>query len=296
MTMPERRRTPQPANQPARRPNTEPRAGAGGPKAKPEPRAAIVFDLPAEPLRPPASFTDGANELGIEFEPGDVERLGLYLAALLKANEVANMTAIREPEEAWTRHVLDALTLLPVLSELGEGATVADVGSGGGVPAIPLAIVCPHLRFHLFESTGKKAAFLAQAAAHAGCANVTVHNLRAEAAGNDRGENHDAGGVRTRVGGHRDTYDLGMCRALGPLRTAAELVLPLVKTEGLAVFVKGQKAEEELAEAKQALYVLHASHAGTIDTPTGKLVIIEKRRATPKGYPRPDGLPKRKPL
>ncbi|TVQ63189.1 MAG: 16S rRNA (guanine(527)-N(7))-methyltransferase RsmG [Phycisphaerales bacterium] len=294
--MPEPRRTPKPASNAKPAPAPKPKPRPKGSKPTPAPRAPIVFDLPAAPLPAPASFTAGATALGIEFEPGDVERLGLYLAALLKANESANMTAIREPEEAWTKHILDALTLLPVLSELPEGGTVADVGSGGGVPAIPLAIVSPHLRFHLFESTGKKAAFLAQAAAHAGCANVTVHNLRAEAAGLDRGENHDAAGVRTRVGGHRDTYDLGMCRALGPLRTSLELVLPLVKPEGLAVFVKGQKAEEELVEAKQALYVLHASHAGTVDTPTGKLVIIEKRRATPKGYPRIDGLPKRKPL
>jgi len=262
----------------------------------PEPRPPIEFQPPAAPLPAPPEFIEGARALGVEFEPGELDRLGLFLAALLEANQTVSMTAIREPAEAWTRHILDALTLLPVLSELPEGGTVADVGSGGGLPAIPLAIVCPHLRFHLFESTGKKAAFLEHAARCCGCANIAVHNVRAEVAGHDRGTALDAGGERTRVGGHRDRYDLGMCRALGPLRTAAELVLPLVKPEGLGVFVKGQKADEEIAEAKQALYVLHAAHAGTIDTPTGKLVIIEKRRPTPKGYPRADGLPKRKPL
>ncbi|MBL4591640.1 MAG: hypothetical protein JKY96_06730 [Phycisphaerales bacterium] len=72
--------------------------------------------------------------------------------------------------------------------------------------------------------------------------------------------------------------------------------MPLVKIGGLVLLTKGQKADEELAEAKQALYVLHTSHAGTIDTPTGRTVVLEKQRKTPRDYPRGDGEPKRSPL
>jgi 16S rRNA (guanine527-N7)-methyltransferase len=85
-------------------------------------------------------------------------------------------------------------------------------------------------------------------------------------------------------------------RAVGRLATLLELTVPLAKVGGLIVLTKGQKADEELAEAKQTLHMLHAAHAGTVDTPTGRLVVIEKLRDTPKMYPRGDGEPKRSPL
>src|SRR5215471_2734280 len=111
-------------------------------------------------LTPPREFLDAAAALGVEFEPGDVERLGLYLALLLETNKSVNLTAITDPAQAWTRHILDSLTLLSLLSELPEGGSIIDVGTGGGLPGIPLAIVSPHLRVALLEATGKKAEFL----------------------------------------------------------------------------------------------------------------------------------------
>jgi 16S rRNA (guanine527-N7)-methyltransferase len=85
-------------------------------------------------------------------------------------------------------------------------------------------------------------------------------------------------------------------RAVGRLVTLLELTVPLARVGGLIVLTKGQKADEELAEAKQALHLLHAAHAGTVDTPTGRLVVIEKLRDTPKAYPRGDGEPRKVPL
>ena len=76
----------------------------------------------------------------------------------------------------------------------------------------------------------------------------------------------------------------------------SELVLPFVKPGGIALFVKGEQADAELADAKQAIHMLHGTHAGTVETPTGKIVVVEKLRPTPKGYPRADGLPKKQPL
>src|SRR5262245_12333052 len=119
-------------------------------------------------MQPPESFLDAARALGIEFDPGDVEQLGRYLALLLETNKSFNLTAITDPAEAWTRHILDALTLVQFPAELpiaeGDSARVIDVGSGGGVPGIPLAIVMPSVRFTLLEPTGKKAAFLERTA------------------------------------------------------------------------------------------------------------------------------------
>ena len=72
--------------------------------------------------------------------------------------------------------------------------------------------------------------------------------------------------------------------------------MPLVKIGGLVVLTKGEKADEEVAEAKKALHMLHTHHIGTVETPTGRVVVLEKQRATPKMYPRKDGEPKRMPL
>ena len=100
----------------------------------------------ADALAPPPAFLDAAARLGLAFDDDDLPRLGRFLALLLEANERFNLTTIREPEAAWARHVLDSLTLLPFLAELGA-TRVVDVGSGGGLPALPLAICMPDARF-----------------------------------------------------------------------------------------------------------------------------------------------------
>lgn len=235
------------------------------------------------------------------FEDGDVERLGRYLGLLLATNAVINLTAIRDAAETWDRHVLDSLTLLPVLgeAEIGEGrerVRVLDVGSGGGLPGLVLACVMPDADFVLLDSTEKKCRFLSHAAAELGLANVTVVHDRAEAAGQERGTRVDSGGVAKREGAMRERFDVVTARAVGGLATLAELTVPFARVGGLCALIKGQKAEEELAEAKAGLHLLHASHAGTVETPTGRIVVLEKRRATPRLYPRANGEPKRNPL
>ncbi len=245
-----------------------------------------------EPLNPPAGWVERVEALGVSFAPGEVERLGRYLALLLDANTRMNLTAIRDADEAWDRHVLDALTIVPVLADLPEAPEIIDVGSGGGIPGLVLACVMPNARFTLLDATGKKCDFLRQAAATLGLDTVTVVQDRAERAGQDRGERTGAG----RQGGHRARYDAVVSRAVGRAATLLELTVPLAKVGGLIVLTKGQKADEELAEARQTLHMLHAAHAGTVDTPTGRLVVIEKLRDTPKAYPRGDGEPKKAPL
>ena len=238
-----------------------------------------------------------AHALGVKFEPTDLDRLARYLALLLEANTRFNLTAVTEPAEAWRRHILDSLTLIAPLSELPENAWVIDIGSGGGLPGIPLAICLPHLRFTLIDATAKKTDFL-----HEVITQLELHNARAILG---RAERLAAFGARQ----HREQYDAAIARAVGKLPTLLELVLPFIKPPeptsennptptagGMAYLIKGQRAEEELAQAKQTLHMLHAAHAGTIETPTGRIVAIEKLRKTPRTYPRADGEPKRKPL
>lgn len=261
---------------------------ASKPPSPPEPPAPPreFFAPGLAPLGAPASFLVAANEANIRFEPGEVETLGRYLAVLLDANTRFNLTAIKDPADAWEKHILDSLTLLPVLADLqnDEGAIrIADIGSGGGAPAIPLAIVMPKAKFTLIESTAKKADFLRACAAELGLANIEVVCERAETLG--------AHGSLLRA-----QFDAVTARAVGRLAILAELAVPLVKVGGLVALVKGQQADAELEEAKQALYLLHASHAGTVDTPTGRIVVLEKRRTTPVDFPRKPGEPARAPL
>jgi len=235
------------------------------------------------PLIPTPAFLDAVRELGVEFDPGDLERLGLYLALLLERNKITNLTAIKDPEECWMRHILDSLTLLPLCAEVPDGGLVADVGSGGGAPALPLAIVEPRLRFTCIEATGKKADFLRETALALGLTNVEIRGDRAETLG-------------AKSGALRDRFDLVTARALGRIVVSAELTLPLAKIGAMVALVKGERAEEELTEAKKALHMLCATHIATVVTPTGRIVVLEKRRPTPGMYPRRPGEPKRAPL
>jgi 16S rRNA (guanine527-N7)-methyltransferase len=232
--------------------------------------------------QPTPEFLEAAADFGIAFEDQDLPRLARYLGLLLDANTRFNLTAITDPGEAWMRHIFDSLTLLGPLSELPEGALVADVGSGGGAPAIPLAIVMPGARFTLIESTGKKAQFLRETIAALALRNAAVIDKRAEEAGQERAT--------------RERFDAVTARAVGRINVVAELCAPLAKVGGVVLLIKGAKAQEELDEAQTALHRLHLAPAGIIQTPTGRIVAREKQRPTPRMYPRRPGEPKRDPL
>ncbi len=279
-------------------------AGRSDKRSTPKPttwRAPVDFPPAPEPLTPPHGFEARAADLGIRFEPGELERLGRYLALLLASNKVVNLTAIRDPAEAWERHILGSLSILPVASEAKPAdedrpLRIIDVGTGGGLPGIPLAIALPSAHVTLLESTAKKCRFLQHAMRELELTHVAVVNDRAETAGQRRGARRDEAGASSREGALRDAFDLVVARAVGRLPTLLELTVPFAREGGLCALVKGDQAEAELAEAKQTLHLLHASHAGTIETPTGRIVVVEKRRPTPKAYPRASGEPKKHPL
>jgi 16S rRNA (guanine527-N7)-methyltransferase len=232
--------------------------------------------------QPSDSFLCAAESIGIDFEPGDLDQLGAYLDRLLDTNRRFNLTAITNPDEAWIKHIFDSLTLLPLIAS-AEARTVIDVGSGGGLPGVPLAIVLPDVHFTLLEATGKKATFLRETVAALELTNVEVISDRAEAAGRDRER-------------FRERFDIAVSRAVGKLATLIEITSPFVKVGGFVLAIRGAKAQEEVDEAKQALHHLHCRVVQLQRTPTGTIVIIEKQRATPKLYPRRPGEPKRSPL
>jgi 16S rRNA (guanine527-N7)-methyltransferase len=246
---------------------------------------------------PPPEFMTQVASLGIEFEPGDVDQLQRYLDLLLDANTRFNLTAITDQREAWMRHVFDSLTLAPLIASSG-GSRVIDVGSGGGLPGIPLAIALRGIHFTLLEATGKKARFLSDVVTKLGLGNVEVINDRAETIGQVHRrhvESRGAGGAKG-GGGHREQYDVVIARAVGKLPVLLELTVPLAKVGGHVLAMKGEKAAKEIEESKAALHLLHCHVVDTVQTTTGVIVIIHKQRKTPRMYPRRAGEPKRAPL
>jgi 16S rRNA (guanine527-N7)-methyltransferase len=242
--------------------------------------AGIAY--PVHMHAPPATFQQQLAEIGIELEPHEPEKLGTFLDLLLEANTRFNLTAIKDREEAWQRHIFDSLTLMPFIVQ-ADAKRVIDIGSGGGLPGIPLAIVLPNVSLTLLEATGKKADFLCDTAMRLKLANVTVINDRAETVAHDREQ-------------HREQYDMVISRAVGKLPVLLELTVAFAKVGGHVLAIKGERASEEVAEANQALHVLHSAIVDTHRMPTGTIVMIEKLRKTPRTYPRRPGEPKRAPL
>jgi len=230
----------------------------------------------------PEDFYLQTARMGIAFDDGDMTSLGQYIDLLLETNKIFNLTAVKDPSECWIRHILDSLSLLPFLVK-EKARHVIDVGSGGGLPGIVLAITMPDTTFVLVEATGKKAQFLRETVEVLNLDNVTIANARAEEIG-------------TKEGGFRDAADAVIARAVGPLPVLLELTLPLAKVGGVVIAIKGEKAALEIEDSRKALHVLHGEIELMERTTTGTIVVIRKNEVTPKKYPRHPGEPKREPI
>src|SRR5215213_5171415 len=210
-------------------------------------------------------------------------------ARLLALYDLANVIGTRDVDRIVLDHVLDSLSCF-LHEPLFRARRLADVGSGGGLPGIPIKIMRPELATTLVESTGKKARFLHQAVDGLSLRGVEVANARVEDLG------------RTRV--HRGAYDVVTCRAVARFSVVAEYCVPLLETGGYAIAMKGRLEAEELAEGNRAVEALGAKVAETTRVPmlpeVGEkerhLVILEKTRETPARYPRRAGVVAKRPL
>ena len=208
---------------------------------------------------------------------------------LVAANASLNLTSVREPAEIERRHIAESLTVVRAIEAAGRlppGARVIDVGSGGGLPGIPLAVARPDLQVTLLEATGKKAAFLERTAAALGLSGVRVIAARAEEAAHDLAE--------------RETYDLALARAVAALATLVELTLPFVRIGGALAAVKGSRAEEEIEAAAAAVRRCGGGEVQvaplTADAPNLRLIVVPKVAPTPPELPRRPGVPAKRPL
>ncbi|HYM67405.1 MAG TPA: 16S rRNA (guanine(527)-N(7))-methyltransferase RsmG [Patescibacteria group bacterium] len=174
---------------------------------------------------------------------------------------------------------------LVLSGHLGKAKRVADVGSGGGLPGLPLKIAHPDISLVLIEADQAKAAFLVQACASLGLKDVEVVARRAEEVGQDAR--------------YRESFDLVVARAVAPMPVLAELCLPLVKVGGS--FMAQKTASESPAPALAAIALLGGELEGVVAAPSaarrsGTVVMVRKVRSTPAAYPRRPGVPARKPL
>lgn len=198
-----------------------------------------------------------------------------YLDLLTEANQRMNLTRIVDRAQAEVQHVADSLTVLPFLP-VGE-IRVVDVGSGGGVPGLVLAIARPDAQVTLVESTKKKAAFLKSAAEQMGLSNVVVLDQRVEDVGNDPA--------------HREQYDVATARAVATMDWLIEWCVPLVKKGGKFLAMKGPKVREELPVTKKALNMTGggepAVHGVELPGAEGHVIVeIEKLRKADPVVPR----------
>lgn len=203
--------------------------------------------------------------------------LNSFLDLLLEANQRMNLTRITDRQQAEILHVADAMTLLTHLPSRAH--RLADVGSGGGIPGIVLAIVRPDAQIVLIESTQKKAHFLRAAVAELKLGNVGIEPVRAE----DVARSAD-----------RESFDIAVARAVAVLPELVEWLLPLVKVRGHALAMKGPKGEEELEQARHLIKRLGGDRPSIVsgdlpDRPGHIIIKIPKTARTHPRYPRPGG-------
>lgn len=237
----------------------------------------------------------GCRALGVPLSDKQVEQFELYYRYLVEWNERFNLTAITGYEEVQTKHFLDSIAAWPlIVEELGLSTPLTrpmhlvDVGTGAGFPGIPLKIIAPRLKLTLMDGTGKKIAFLQQLGIVLELNNVEVVQARAEEMGQ-----------QTRF---RGQFDLVTARAVAPLNTLVEYLLPLARRDGYAVIYKGPSAAQEFVEARKAIELLggETTRMAPVSVPLLDekrfVLLIHKAKPTPPQYPRGQGLARKKPL
>lgn len=220
-------------------------------------------------------------ELGLRLPGAAVDTLCAFGDGVLRQNQVMNLTAIKEPEQAARLHLADSLTLLAAADLAGR--SLIDVGCGAGFPGVPVKIACPSVQLTLLDSLGKRMHWLEQFLPTLGIEAECV-TARAEEAAADR----------------RERYDYAASRAVARLNILLELTAPFVRVGGAVLAMKGSAARQELAEAKNALRRLGLETEKIVDFPmfegTHSILVLRKTAPTPPQYPRRYAKIKQSPL
>ena len=232
-------------------------------------------------------FKRQIKELGIELSELQFEQFEKYYKLLVEWNEFMNLTAITEYEEVYEKHFLDSLAVVKAI-DMNEVESVIDIGTGAGFPGIPLKIAFPHLKIVLLDSLNKRIKYLNTVVDELNLENVeTLHG---------RAEDH------AKKAEYREQFDLCVSRAVANLATLSEYCLPYVKVDGNFISYKSGEITGEAEEAKKAVSILggNVKKIKKFLLPesdiTRSFVVIEKKKTTPKKYPRKAGTPSKEPI
>lgn len=233
-------------------------------------------------------FINALKDQGIELSATQIGQFNTYYKMLVEWNEKINLTAVTEQEEVYLKHFYDSITPL-FYADIEESASLCDVGAGAGFPSIPMKIIRPDLKITIVDSLNKRINFLNELTAVLGLDKIHLVHDRAETFGNHKAD-------------ARHMFDVVTARAVAQLNVLSELCLPLVRTGGQFIVMKGKKAQEELDESKFALDLLGGELTKVHQLSLPKedsdryIMIIDKKRKTPKKYPRKPGTPNKSPL
>lgn len=229
----------------------------------------------------------GALKMGIKLSDRQVMQFNTFYHELIEWSKRYNLTAIVDFHEVQTKHFLDSLTLVPVLTNK-TGIKILDIGSGAGFPGIPIKIACPDINLTLIDSVGKKVRFMDHIIECIGLDSVAVIKIRAEnMAKSDQ---------------YRECFDYVVNRAIGPISTVLELSLPFCKIGGFSVSYRKGNIPDDVDTAASVINILGGKLKDIMNVPEylfpdeRRLVIIEKVSPTPKKYPRRAGIPSKNPL
>lgn len=203
-----------------------------------------------------AQLKKGIDELGVECSPQQVEQLLDYVGLLITWNNAYNLTAIRQPEQMIALHILDSLAILPFVT----GENLIDVGTGPGLPGIPLAIMCPHKTFKLLDSNGKKTRFLFHARCQLKLQNLTEIQSRVEQFNPEQ------------------TYDTVLSRAFTSVSEMVDKCKHLLDPDGRFLAMKGKFPQSELSLLEKD-YKVDVSHRLTVPGVDGERHLIEISKA-----------------
>ena len=230
-------------------------------------------------------FLKGLEELHIQLTEEQIQQFIKYYEMLVEKNKVMNLTAITEFDEVIEKHFLDSLSLIKVY-DLERDISVLDMGTGAGFPGIPLKIAFPGLKVTLADSLNKRILFLQEVIDKLHLENIEAVHARAEELGKNKT--------------YREMYDLVVSRAVANLSSLEEYCVPFVKIGGNFISYKSGEIEEEVANAKNATFLLGGKvkdvYKFDLYEQKRSFVIIEKVKGTPKSYPRKAGTPTKTPL